>query len=117
MTQTGYCVSILNILILIEDELMLSTVEAAKRIGVSKSTLLRWLDEGLVDDVERDWRGWRVWRSRDVERVKAFQKAYHSKPIRRIRRSALPRAEYAKAAAQSMRSFAKGYSPRPGAGM
>ena len=36
---------------------MLSTVEAAKRIGVSKSTLLRWLDEGLVDDVERDWRG------------------------------------------------------------
>ena len=76
---------------------MLSTVEASKRIGVSKSTLLRWLDEGLVDDVERDWRGWRVWRSRDVERVKAFQKAYHSKPIRRIRRGTLSRAECAKA--------------------
>ena len=102
---------------LIEDELMLSTVEAAKRIGVSKSTLLRWLDEGLVEDVERDWRGWRVWRSRDVERVKAFQKAYHGKPMRRIRRSTMSRAEYAKAAAQSMGSFAKGYSPRPGAGM
>jgi len=96
---------------------MLSTVEAAKRIGVSKSTLLRWLDEGLVDDVERDWRGWRVWRSRDVERVKAFRKAYHSKPIRRIRRGTLSRTEYAKAAAQSMGSFAKGYSPRPGVGM
>ncbi len=96
---------------------MLSTVEAAKRIGVSKSTLLRWLDEGLVEDVERDWRGWRVWRSRDVERVKAFQKAYHSKPIRRIRRSTMSSAEYAKAAAQSMRSFAKGYFLRPGAGM
>ena len=96
---------------------MLSTVEAAKRIGVSKSTLLRWLDEGLVDDVERDWRGWRVWRSGDVERVKAFQKAYHSKPIRRIRRAAPARADFAKAAAQSMRSFAKGYSLRPGVGM
>jgi excisionase family DNA binding protein len=93
---------------------MLSTVEAAKRIGVSKSTLLRWLDEGLVEDVERDWRGWRIWRSRDVERIKAFQKAYHSKPIKRVRRSALSRAEYAKAAAQSMRSFAKGYFLRPG---
>ena len=95
---------------------MLTTVEVANRIGVSKSTLLRWLDEGLVEDVERDWRGWRVWRSSDVERVKAFQKAYHSKPIRRIRRTALSRAEYAKAAAQSMRSFAKGSFLRPGVG-
>ena len=96
---------------------MLSTVEAAKRIGVSKSALLRWFAEGLVEDVERDWRGWRVWRSRDVERVKAFRNAYHSKPIRRIRRAALSRAEYAKAAAQSMGSFAKGNFLRPGVGM
>ena len=96
---------------------MYTTAEVAMKVGVCKSTLLRWLDEGLVDDVERDWRGWRVWRGRDIERLKAFQKAYHSKPIRRIRRSALSRAEYAKAAAQSMRSFAKGYSPRPGVGM
>ncbi len=96
---------------------MLSTVEAAQHIGVSKSTLLRWLDEGLVDDVERDWRGWRIWRSGDVERVRAFRKAYHSKPIRRVRRIALSRAEYAKAAAQSMGSFARGYSLRPGVGM
>jgi len=70
-----------------------------------------------MPDVGRDWRGWRVWRSRDVERVKAFQKAYHSKPIRRIGRGTLSRAEYAKAAAQSMGSFAKGYFLRPGAGM
>ena len=95
---------------------MFSTLEAANCIGVSKSTLLRWLDEGLVEDVERDWRGWRVWSSRDVERVKTFQKAYHSKPIRRVRRGSLSRAECAKAAAQSMGSFAKGYSPRPGVG-
>ena len=96
---------------------MYTTVEVAKRLSVCKSTLLRWIHEELISDVGRDWRGWRVWRSRDVERVKAFQKAYHSKPIRRIRRSALSRAEYAKASAQSMGSFAKGYLPRPGVGM
>jgi len=96
---------------------MLSTVEAAKCIGVSKSTLLRWLDEGLVHDVERDWRGWRIWRSQDIERVRAFRKAYHSKPIRRIRRVAISRVEYARAAAQSMGSFARGYSARTGVGM
>ena len=96
---------------------MYSTVEAAKFVGVSKNTLLRWLDEGLIDDVQRDWRGWRIWQHKDIERVKAFQVAYHSKPIKRLRRSALSRAEYAKAAAQSMESFAKGYFPRPGVGM
>ncbi len=96
---------------------MHTTVEVAKRVGVCKSTLLRWIHEGLMPDVGRDWRGWRVWRSGDVERVKAFQKAYHSKPMRRIRRGTLSRAECAKAAAQSMGSFAKGYFPRPGVGM
>ncbi|MHC4637266.1 MAG: MerR family transcriptional regulator [Planctomycetota bacterium] len=96
---------------------MHTTADVAKRIGICKSTLLRWIHEDLISDVGRDWRGWRVWSSRDVDRVKAFQKAYHSKPIRRVRRSAMSRNEYAKAAAQSMRGFAKGCSLRPGAEM
>ena len=96
---------------------MFSTIEAANCIGVSKNTLLRWLDEGLTDDVQRDWRGWRVWMQRDIERIKAFKLEYHSKPIKRVRRSSLSRAECAKAAAQSMGSFAKGYFLRPGVGM
>ena len=95
---------------------MFSTIEAANCIGVSKNTLLRWLDEGLIDDVKRDWRGWRVWKQRDIERIKAFKLEYHRSPIKRVRRSSLSRIRYAKAAAQSMRSFAKGYSPRPGVG-
>jgi DNA-binding transcriptional MerR regulator len=92
---------------------MFSTIEVAKSIGVSKNTLLRWLDEGLIDDVQRDWRGWRVWMQRDIERIKAFKLEYHSKPIKRLRRSSISRAEYAKAAAQSMRGFAKSYTHRP----
>ncbi len=96
---------------------MFSTIEAANCIGVSKNTLLRWLDEGLIDDVQRDWRGWRVWMQRDIERITAFKLEYHNKPIRRIRRSSLSRAECAKAAALSMGSFAKGYFPRPGVGI
>ncbi|MHC4324206.1 MAG: MerR family transcriptional regulator [Planctomycetota bacterium] len=96
---------------------MFSTIEAANCIGVSKNTLLRWLDEGLVDDVERDWRGWRVWMQQDIERIKAFKLEYHSKPIKRRRRSSISRAQYAKAAAQSMASFARGYLPRPEVGV
>ena len=96
---------------------MFSTIEAAQFVGVSKNTLLRWLDEGLIDDVKRDWRGWRVWMQQDIERIKAFKLEYHSKPIKRRRRSSISRAQYANAAAQSMRSFAKGYSHRPEVGM
>jgi hypothetical protein len=96
---------------------MYTTAEAAKQISVCKNTLLRWVYEGLIPDVGRDWRGWRMWSEKDINKAKTFMKAYHSKPIRRIRRSALSRAEYAKAAAQSMGSFAKGNFLRPGVGM
>jgi len=94
-----------------------TTVQAAKQIGVCKNTLLRWVYEGLIPDVGRDWRGWRSWSQADINRAKAFKQVYHSKPIRRVRRGSPSRAECAKAAAQSMGSFAKGYFPRPGVGM
>ena len=92
---------------------MVSTVEAAKRVGVSKNTLLRWLDEGLIEDVQRDWRGWRLWREQDIERVKAFQEAYHSAPVRRVKRRPATKTNCAKAAAASMASFGRGYSQGP----
>ena len=50
---------------------MLSTAEAAEEIGVCKNTLLRWVTEGLMEDVEKDWRGWRTWSRADVDRGKA----------------------------------------------
>ena len=96
---------------------MHTTAEVAKRVGVCKSTLLRWIHEDLISDVGRDWRGWRMWSEKDINKAKTFMKAYHSKPIRRVRRSSLSRAEFAKAAAHSMGSFAKGYLPRPGVGL
>ncbi len=96
---------------------MYTTAQAAKQISVCKNTLLRWIYEGLIPDVGQDWRGWRSWSQADINKAKAFKQAYHSKPIRRVRRSSLSRAECAKAAAQSMGSFAKGYFPRPGVGM
>jgi hypothetical protein len=90
-----------------------STIEAAKRVGVSKNTLLRWLDEGLAEDVERDWRGWRVWRPEDIERIRAFREAYHSRPLTRVRRRPVARAAHAKAAAASMARFGRGYARGP----
>jgi MerR-like DNA binding protein len=93
---------------------MFTTNEAAKRAGISKNTLLRWMECGLVEDVERDWRGWRIWQHRDIERIKTFQVAYHSKPRERMRRRPVARAVYGKDAALSMGSFGRGYIEQRG---
>lgn len=47
-----------------------STEEAAKEIGISKSTLLRWFREKRIADVKRDRNGWRVFSNADIVRIK-----------------------------------------------
>jgi excisionase family DNA binding protein len=47
-----------------------STVEAARELGVSRETLLRWFRQGKVADVKRDRKGWRVFRQDDIERIR-----------------------------------------------
>lgn len=48
------------------------TAEAAKRAGISKATLLRWLKQGKVPEVARDIRGWRVFSEDEVESIKEY---------------------------------------------
>ena len=50
----------------------LSTCQAARLIGVSRNTLLRWFREGRVPDVGRDRNGWRFFTSDDLARIRAY---------------------------------------------
>ncbi len=51
----------------------ISTLGAAKLVGVSKETLLRWFREGRVADVvDRDRNGWRNFSPDDIRRLQAF---------------------------------------------
>ena len=50
----------------------LSTCQAARLIGVSRNTLLRWFREGRVADVGRDRNGWRFFTADDVARIRAY---------------------------------------------
>jgi len=48
------------------------TSEAAKRVGVSRSTLLRWFRTGtLKNSITRDRRGWRLFSEDDIEKIEA----------------------------------------------
>ncbi len=46
------------------------TSEAAQRAGITRSTLLRWLDSGIIKDTtQRDRRGWRLFTETDIKRI------------------------------------------------
>lgn len=46
--------------------------EAARVVGISKNTLLRWLRKGKVPEVARDRNGWRIFSPQDIETITAF---------------------------------------------
>jgi excisionase family DNA binding protein len=47
-----------------------STEEAAKELGIAKSTLLRWFRERRIEEVKRDRNGWRVFTRADITKIK-----------------------------------------------
>lgn len=47
------------------------TTEVCQMVGISRSTLLRWLNSGIIKDtVRRDRRGWRLFTKADIERIR-----------------------------------------------
>ncbi len=47
------------------------TMEACRILGISKTTLLRWLKQGdICDTNRRDFRGWRLFTKEEIEGVK-----------------------------------------------
>jgi excisionase family DNA binding protein len=46
------------------------TAEVCAMVGISRSTLLRWLRRGILKDAShRDRRGWRLFAESDVSRI------------------------------------------------
>lgn len=50
----------------------ISTTEVARRAGVHRDTLLRWLRRGLVAEPRRDRNGWRLFSEAETDAVVAF---------------------------------------------
>jgi excisionase family DNA binding protein len=48
------------------------TAEACRIAGISKNTFLRWVRDGVIEDVaHRDRRGWRLFTQQELEKLKA----------------------------------------------
>jgi predicted site-specific integrase-resolvase len=59
-----------------------STAEVARAIGVNKTTLLRWLYAGKLQEPKHETFGGvesRVWSAADLERAKAFKEQRYRK--------------------------------------
>jgi hypothetical protein len=46
------------------------TAEAARKLGISKPTLLRWFAQRRIAEVRRDRSNWRVFTDQDLERIR-----------------------------------------------
>jgi excisionase family DNA binding protein len=58
--------------VMVKGETYYRTSEVCAIVGVSRSTLLRWLRDGILGDVHyRDRRGWRLFAEADVSNLKA----------------------------------------------
>ena len=55
----------------INKETYYRTSEVCQMLGISRSTLLRWLNSGILKDAShRDRRGWRLFTKADIKRIK-----------------------------------------------
>ena len=56
----------------IEGQTYFRTGEVCRLTGISRSTLFRWLKQGLVSNpTNRDWRQWRLFEASQVHEIKA----------------------------------------------
>ena len=51
------------------------TSEICKRFDISRATLFRWESEGLLTEIERDWRGWRSYTESNLKIIEKIIKS------------------------------------------
>ncbi|MGD9014473.1 MAG: MerR family transcriptional regulator [Candidatus Omnitrophota bacterium] len=50
----------------------MTITEAAEAVGVVPRTIMRWEKSGKINQVKRDWRGWRVFTEDDLQELRKF---------------------------------------------
>ncbi len=53
-----------------KEKMAYKTNEVCALFDISKATLFRWEDRGLITDVGRDWRNWRLYSAQNIKEIK-----------------------------------------------
>jgi excisionase family DNA binding protein len=56
----------------VNGHIFLNSSEVARRAGIHRLTLLRWIREGKMPDVSRDRNGWRIFSEEETARIVAY---------------------------------------------
>jgi predicted site-specific integrase-resolvase len=54
----------------INGQVYYKTSEACKKTGISRATLFRWLQAGILEKYHKDRRGWRLFTDSDLEKIR-----------------------------------------------
>jgi excisionase family DNA binding protein len=54
----------------ISGEVYYTTSEVCKETGISRPTLFRWLRQGVLKEIRKDRRGWRLFTEDDLNMIK-----------------------------------------------
>jgi len=46
------------------------TLEVCRKVHLSRSTLLRWLKSGVITEPVKDRRGWRIFSTEELKKIK-----------------------------------------------
>ena len=67
--------------ITLNGKMLYRTSEVWKIAGISRSTLLRWIADGIIEDASlRDRRGWRLFTESDINQIK--DEASHARSVK-----------------------------------
>jgi len=68
--------------VVIDNQTYYRTAEVCRKLGISRNTLFRWLQKGSLGSTEyRDWRGWRLFTTAQVEIMKMRTNHITSRPL------------------------------------
>jgi len=55
----------------VNGELYYTTAETCEKTGISRATLSRWLRQGILKELHKDRKGWRLFTEDDLSKLKA----------------------------------------------
>jgi len=55
------------------------TRDISKIFDISKATLFRWEKDGLISNVGRDWRNWRLYSKQNIKEIRKIMQSRNSR--------------------------------------